>query len=152
EAGRRESELALVELRPAGERRYRNLAEAIPHIVWTATADRHVHHVNRRWHEHTGGAGEQAARGWELTLHADARPACRARWQEALATGRMLEVECRLWNAVERAYRWQLCRAVPEEGAAGVVASWLGTFTDIEEQKRAQCELADFKATLDAVL
>lgn len=34
----------------------------------------------------------------------------------------------------------------------GQIVSWLGTFTDIEDQKRAQAVLAEFKGTLDAVL
>ena len=50
------------------------------------------------------------------------------------------------------AYRWHLCRAVPERSATGQILSWLGTFTDIEDQKRAQAVLAEFKGTLDAVL
>ena len=34
----------------------------------------------------------------------------------------------------------------------GAVVSWLGTFTDIEEQKRTHAALTEFKGTLDAVL
>ena len=42
--------------------------------------------------------------------------------------------------------------ATPERSATGQVVSWLGTFTDIEDQKRAQEVLAEFKGTLDSVL
>ncbi|MGE5755373.1 MAG: PAS domain-containing protein, partial [Planctomycetaceae bacterium] len=38
----------------AAERRFRHLAEAIPHIVWIARADGSIEYVNRRWSEYTG--------------------------------------------------------------------------------------------------
>ena len=34
--------------------RYRNLAEAIPHVVWKADTDGRVTYFNRRWEELTG--------------------------------------------------------------------------------------------------
>lgn len=38
----------------ASELKYRNLAEAIPQIVWTSTADGQVNYFNARWYEFTG--------------------------------------------------------------------------------------------------
>jgi PAS domain S-box-containing protein len=63
----------------------------------------------------------------------------------------MLQVECRLRGGPDGPFRWHLARAVPEQGASGQIASWLGTFTDIEDQRRAAEVLAEFKGTLDAV-
>lgn len=148
EAERRESELKLLELKLADERRYRSLAEAIPHIVWTAGPDGTVQYFNRRWTEYTGleGAGD-----WEPALHPDDAPSCRESWARALETQEMLQAECRLRSA-QGGFRWHLCRAVPERNASGQIVSWLGTFTDIEDQKRSHQVLAEFKGTLDAVL
>jgi PAS domain S-box-containing protein len=39
---------------------------------------------------------------------------------------------------------------VPERGPSGQILSWVGTFTDIEDQKHAQAIQAEFKGTLDA--
>jgi PAS domain S-box-containing protein len=152
EAGRRESELRLVELRLASERRYRNLAEAVPHVVWTARPDGSVDYFNHRWYEQTGISAERAAGSWQIAVHADDVALLGQRWREALEAGRTFEAECRLWSVAVDGYRWHLLRAVPEEGPGGRVVSWLGTFTDIEDHKRAHAVLAEFKATLDAVL
>lgn len=152
EAERKESELRLIELRLASERRYRSLAEAVPHIIWTARPDGHVDYFNHWWFEYTGITVEQAAGSWRQAVNPDDLENCEQAWQQALASGQAFLTECRLRRTIDGAFRWHLCRAVPERGMTGQVISWLGTFTDIDDQKRAQAVLAEFKGTLDAVL
>jgi PAS domain S-box-containing protein len=149
EAGRRESELRLVDLQLAHQRRYHALAEAIPQIVWTARPEGEVDYFNRRWFEYAGLSLDVGG-SWLRALHPEDEERCRERWADALHTGAMLEVECRLRRS-NGAYRWHLCRAVPERSMSGQIVSWLGTFTDIEDQKQSQAALAEFKGTLDAV-
>jgi PAS domain S-box-containing protein len=153
EAERRESELRLMELKLASERRYRNLAEAVPHIVWTSRPDGTVDYFNRRWFEYTGlSLGETAESGfWVGALHPDDAARCRKEWQEAMRSGHMFQTECRLRRGADRSFRWHLVRAIPERGPRGECLCWLGTFTDIEDQKRVEVMLAEFKGTLDAV-
>src|SRR5262245_36637975 len=148
-AERNENELRLIELRLASERRYRTLAEAIPHIVWTARPDGAVDYFNQRWFGYTGLSVEQAAGSWLGILHADDLGRCRTDWENALRSGEMFQAECRLRRGSDGAFRWHLCRAVAERGPTGVL-SWVGTFTDIEDQKRVQAIQAEFKSTLDA--
>jgi PAS domain S-box-containing protein len=151
DAKRRESELGLIEVRLASERRYRALAEAVPHIVWTARPEGEVDYFNRRWFEYTGLSQADTAGSWRPALHPDDLPRAREMWQEALASGAPQQAECRL-RRKDGTYRWHLCRVVPERITSGQIVSWLGTFTDIEDQKRAEEVLAEFKGTLDAVL
>jgi PAS domain S-box-containing protein len=151
EAERKENDLRLVELRLANERRYRSLAEAVPHIVWTAWPDGRVDYFNRRWFEYTGIAYEEAGRSWQKAVHHEDLPRCLEKWMRALRSGEMFEAECRLRQSLGT-YRWHLARAVPERGPTDQIVSWLGTFTDIEDQKRAEAVLTEFKGTLDAVL
>lgn len=152
EAERKESQGRLVELRLASDRRYRQLAEAVPHIVWTAQADVQVDYFNRRWHEFTG-LGLAASQGsWLAAVHPEDRPACARAWREALEGAEAFEVECRLRRGQDGEYGWYLCRALPERGVTGEVLSWLGTFTDIDDQKRVQAVLAELKGMLDAVM
>jgi len=148
---RERNELRLVELRLANERRFRSLADALPHIIWTARPDGAIDYFNQKWFEYTGISALQAAGSWELAAHPDDVETSRL-WHEALRSGRELEAECRLRRA-DGSYRWHLFRAVPEQGATvPQLVAWLGTFTDIEDQKRAQAVLSEFKGTLDAVL
>ena len=149
-AERNQSEFRLIALELASERRYRALAEAVPHIVWTANRDGAVDYFNRRWFEYTGWSVEQASGSWLGVLHADDVERCRAEWARALRSGEMFQVECRLRRAADGVFRWHLGRAVAEQSPTGQILSWVGTFTDIEDQKRAQAIQAEFKGTLDA--
>jgi len=149
EAERNENEFRLMELRLASERRYRTLAQAVPHIVWTARPNGTVDYFNQRWFEYTGLSVEQAAGSWLGILHADDSARCRTEWENAIGSGEMFQAECRL-RASDGAFRWHLCRAVPERSTTGQILSWVGTFTDIDEQKRVQAIQAEFKDTLDA--
>ena len=149
EAERHENEFRLMELRLASERRYRTLAQAVPHIVWTANADGFVDYFNQRWFEYTGLSVEQAAGSWLGIVHADDSARCRTDWENSVRSGEMFQTECRL-RASDDAFRWHLCRAVPERSTTGQILSWVGTFTDIDDQKRIQAIQAEFKGTLDA--
>jgi PAS domain S-box-containing protein len=141
-AERRQREFELSSLRAANEQRYRNLAEAIPQIVWTAHADGAVTYFSRRWYEYTGQTTEEAkGSGWlSAVAPGDVEP-CTARWLEGLATQRVFELECRLRRR-DGDFGWHLCRAVPERGDDGRIAGWLGTFTDCDVLKRA-CDAAE---------
>jgi PAS domain S-box-containing protein len=150
EAERNENEFRLIKLQLGSERRYRALAQAVPHIVWTARPDGAVDYFNQRWFEYTGRSVEQASGSWLGILHADDVGGCRTSWEYAMRSGEMFQVECRLRRASDGAFRWHLCRAVPERSSTGHILSWVGTFTDIEDQKRAQAIQAEFKDTLEA--
>ena len=150
EAERNENEFRLTKLQLASERRYRTLAQAVPHIVWTAGPDGAVDYFNQHWFEYTGRSVEQAAGSWLGILHAYDLGRCRTEWENAIRSGEMFQAECRLRRASDGAFRWHLCRAVPERSPTGQILSWVGTFTDIEDQKRAQAIQAEFKGTLDA--
>ncbi|HEY4157014.1 MAG TPA: response regulator [Polyangiaceae bacterium] len=137
EAERRERALQVAELQHMAERRYRNLAEAIPEIVWTARPDGQFDYLNRRWSEQTGVSAEQAkGSGWLRAVHPDDIERCASAWRHAVATGQPYSAECRL-RQVSGGYRWHWCRAVAECDPDGHVLAWLGTFSDFEELKQA---------------
>ncbi len=141
-ADRREREHELAQLRLSNERRYRNLAEAIPQIVWTASPDGSVTYFNERWFQFSGQTSEQALRsGWMAALHPSDAEAYARQWSSALAEGRVHEVECRL-RGQDGNYRWHLCRAIPERAESDAVVAWLGTYTDVDDRIRA-CESAE---------
>jgi len=55
----------LAELRRTSAERYRQLADAMPQIVWTADVDGRTTYYNRRWFEYTGlQPTEGAIAGW----------------------------------------------------------------------------------------
>jgi PAS domain S-box-containing protein len=148
-AERRTRELELAEAERRGERRYRNLADAIPEIVWTSDPSGALTHVNRRYYAYTGMAPETLPATWLDHVHPDDRDGCEVRWREALRAGSMFEGECRL-RAIDGVYRAHLCRAVPERGPGGGIVGWIGAHTDLDDlvRARAQTEAARQRSEL----
>jgi PAS domain S-box-containing protein len=123
------------------ERRYRNLAEAIPPMVWTSHADGSIDYCNQRWFDFTGVDFDLARGwGWLAVLHPDDAAAVTQGWKDAIRNDTTYEVECRLRNATTGTYRWHLARALPERDEKGHTTAWIGTFTDIQDLKSAQAE------------
>ncbi len=136
-ADRRERELEVAALQVASQRRYRNFAEAVPQIVWTADPDGAVTYFNQRWYTYTGQEPDAAAgSGWLAAVHPTEVEGCRTRWAEARTSEQILEFECRLLRR-DGEYLWHLCRAVPERGEDGRIVAWLGTYTDFDQRRRA---------------
>ncbi|HTN89313.1 MAG TPA: PAS domain S-box protein, partial [Sorangium sp.] len=135
------------------EARFRELADAMPQIVWTAGPDGHVDYFNRRWHERTGTTEAQAlGEGWVSALHQDDRERCLALWHRAVVTGEPYEIEYRLGGAAGREYRWYLGRGVPVRGPEGDIVRWYGTCTDIHDQKCAEARLKEADQRKDEFL
>ena len=133
----RERELA--ELRRSSERRYRELAESMPQIVWTATPEGELAYGNRRWFDcaRTSLTDPNGLR-WEAILHPDDVEPFSIGWRQAIEQGEAWGGEYRLGSWVESDYRWHLVRAVPLRSERGTVTSWVGTCTDIDDRKRAE--------------
>jgi two-component system cell cycle sensor histidine kinase/response regulator CckA len=117
--------------------RYRTLAEAIPQLVWTADSSGCIQYGNRRLWEFNG---KTHSKSWPLEslVHADDRTALAEKWEAAVLNGRAFESELRLRRAQDQTWRWHLMRTAPIRAADGGTVRWFGTFTDIEDQKRAQ--------------
>ena len=118
---------------------------SMPQIVWTATSTGLLLYRNRRWYECAGrGSESDAPLGWEAVLHPQDLPAFLARWETALETGEDWEGEFRFGSG--GAYRWHLVRALAERDSHGN-GIWIGTSTDVDDQKRAtQASLAANRA------
>ena len=121
----------------ANEQRYRFLAESIPQQVWTAQPDGSLDYVNQQAVEYFSRSNaEMIGDNWQQVIHPDDLPDCLERWQRALATGEVYEVEFRLRRGSDGDYRWHLGRALPMRDASGRIIRWFGTNTDIDDQKR----------------
>ena len=124
-----------------GERRFRELADAMPQIVWEAQPDGHIDYYNRRWYAFTGRPeGILKDEVWTEVIHPDDRNNSLSRWQAALMRGDAYEVEHRL-REKGGAYRWYLARALPVRDSEQVITRWFGTCTDIDERKRMEDRL-----------
>lgn len=122
----------------ASETLFRTLAQALPNQVWSAPPDGVLDWYNERVYSYSGHqAGELDGGRWTGMVHADDLGAAGAAWQHALATGSTYEIEFRLRDR-DGNYRWHLGRALPIRDDAGTIMRWVGTNTDIEDQKAAE--------------
>jgi PAS domain S-box-containing protein len=107
--------------------RYREMAEYLPHIVWTAGGDGRIDFSNRRWAEYAGDG-----RSWVDAVHPDEQSAVYTWWAKAVATREPVSREIRMVGA-DGAARAFILTATPL--VKGDAVHWLGACADIEDQK-----------------
>ncbi|HMB96209.1 MAG TPA: PAS domain-containing protein, partial [Tepidisphaeraceae bacterium] len=135
------------------EESFRQLADAMPQIVWAAKPDGTLDYYNRQWFEYINidpTAIEQAR--WDLYVHPEDLQRAFDAWTQALRTGQPYGIEFRVKRAADRQYRWFLVRALPIRNEKGAITRWFGTCTDIEEQKRAESALRLSREQMEIVV
>jgi signal transduction histidine kinase len=85
---------------------------------------------------------------WRDRVHPDDLPLAEERWQQYKTTGVLESAEVRLKSA-DGTYRWFLVRAEPVRAADGTILRWVGTNTDIDDNRRQAAELAAWNERLE---
>jgi PAS domain S-box-containing protein len=136
----RDREEALRDAEKARER-FRFLAESMPQKIFTATPAGDRNYFNRQFTEFTGLCFEQIENwGWTQAVHPDDVEADVRAWRRSIATGEPYHFQHRLRRA-DGVYRWHLTRAHAMRDAHGDISMWIGSNTDIHEQKETEEEL-----------
>lgn len=126
------------------------LAEYITQIVWIANPQGQLDYVNSHWFDYTGQTFEQAqGEGWQEVMHPDDIYPYNACLREAHSKRQKYEMEIRYKNIKDGIYRWYLSRGVPIRDLQGNIIKWVGTATDIDDQKRAEEELRQLYQELE---
>ncbi len=140
---------AAAELRES-EARFRSFAQTIPNHFWTSGPDGRLDWFNEQVYRYSGaGPGQLDGDGWAAMVHPEDMPATQARWADALSAGAVYETEFRL-RRHDGVYRWHIARAVPIRDGSGRIVRWVGTNTDIQDQKDVAAALAGVNAMLEA--
>lgn len=142
---REQSDVALL----ASEARFRQLADAMPQIVWSARPDGYVDYYNERWYEFTGFERSVSGDDGSAILHPGDVERSRQAWRESVETGNPFHIEYRFWDRSEKRWRWFMGRALPVRGEDGSITRWFGSCTDIDDQKRVEEELRRANADLE---
>jgi PAS domain S-box-containing protein len=120
------------------EGRFRDLADVMPQIVWTAGQAGDVDYFNRRWYEYTGMTPDASlGEGWRDAVHPDDLGRFFEARERGLGSGEIFEAEVRLRRR-DGGYGWHLVRSAPVKDASGAVARRSGTATDIDDRKRVE--------------
>ncbi|MDT7539706.1 MAG: hypothetical protein QOI82_3291 [Actinomycetota bacterium] len=125
------------------------IAEALPHIVWLASADGATEYFNRQGTDYTGrprAANED--RAWVSLVHPDDQQETLTAWQTAVDRGTVFEHTYRI-RRYDGEYRWHRCRSLPVRGTDDQIVKWIGTATDIHDQLRLESELREVRLALE---
>ncbi len=123
------------------EQKFRLLADSMAQHVWTSDPKGELNYFNKSVLEYSGLTLEQLTEyGWLQIVHPDDRERNIKEWRRCIKTGEdfLLEHRFRKQNGD---YRWQLSRALPQKDKNGNITMWVGTSTDIQDQKMFANEL-----------
>jgi PAS domain S-box-containing protein len=135
-----ERQRAQEEIRTAGER-FRFMADAMPQKMFTATAGGAVNYVNKQWLEFTGASFDEIRDGgWIRFVHPDDAEESQRRWHHCVETKESFELVHRFRRA-DGVYHWHLSRAHAMRNERGESSLWIGSNTDIHDEKETAKKL-----------
>lgn len=112
------------------------ILETMPHIAYRADATGSLTYYNSKFFSYTGLTFNQAKNdGWRPAIHPAMLESVQERWMHSIATGEEYDNAFLLKRASDQSYRWHLSRAVALRNDYGEITQWVGTLTDIHEQK-----------------
>ena len=111
------------------------LMDVIPHQVWTATPDGNLDYFNEQWFNYSKWSYQESkGSGWARAIHPDDLPDLVVTWTKALQTLEPYRVSARILRH-DNTYRWHTIHALAVKGEKNEVLRWVGTNTDIHDQK-----------------
>jgi PAS domain S-box-containing protein len=120
---------------------FRQLAETVPHYIWSARADGISDYYNARFLEFLGKSlGEMQGWTWAEMLHPDDRRRSIDSWTKAFTSGSDYFEEYRIRRASDGRYIWHEGRATPLRDEEGNIIRWFGTCTEVEAHKLAEAK------------
>jgi PAS domain S-box-containing protein len=118
----------------------KEMADALPNLVWACRADGSCDSVGRRWVDFTGVPEErQLGSGWLEQVHAQDRERVREVLRGSVRSGEIFHVELRI-RGKDGAYHWFRAGGAPVRDAKGGVLRWTCIATDVDDLKCAALE------------
>jgi PAS domain S-box-containing protein len=127
------------------------LLQHLPVSAWTLQPDGTPDFVNSVWLNFSAQSLDfvrSHPEAWMTAVHPDDREAASRAFREGVRSGKGFSFETRSLCAQDGTYRWHLQQAVALRDPDGKVLKFVGTTTDIDEQKRAEEALSRTRAAL----
>lgn len=122
------------------EEQLREMADAMPQLVWTATPEGRIDYYNKRCDEFPDLVRQDTGYwDWHAVIHPEDLEATLDMWQKAIKCGAENQIEHRL-RQKDGSFRWKLSRGVAVKNDEGKIIKWIGTTTDIHDLKQAEQE------------
>jgi PAS domain S-box-containing protein len=113
----------------------------LPVSAWTLKPDGTPEFVNHVWLEYSGQTldlVQSHPEAWMTAVHPEDREVAAKSFWEGVHSGEGFAMETRSLRAQDGTYRWHLQQAVVLRDSDGRVLKFVGTTTDIDDQKRAE--------------
>jgi PAS domain S-box-containing protein len=131
--------------------RFRHLLDHLPNMAWIADPKGKILYFNDNWYSFTGmQKGQTSSRA--SVVHPEDTADVITAWHEAMRSGRLYEIEYRMKDNIHGGYRYFMERGVPMYGSNGEVKLWVGTYTDIEDQKQSSINIRLKDYQLESIL
>jgi PAS domain S-box-containing protein len=127
------------------------LLQRLPVSAWTLKPDGTPDFVNQVWLEYSGQTLEfvrSRPEAWMTAVHPEDREIAAMSFWEGVHSGQGFAMETRSLRAQDGTYRWHLNQAVVLRDAEGKVLKFVGTTTDIDDQKRTEEALRQAQSDL----
>lgn len=120
------------------EYRFRFIADAIPHKMWTSAPDGSATYYNKGWSDYLQETDidQLRVKAW-AAVHPEELDEVKRIWQEMIENGTNMEMEQRL-RRHDGVYEWHLTRVCSCRDENNILTMYVGSSTNIHEQKIAQ--------------
>ncbi|MEA9356221.1 PAS domain-containing sensor histidine kinase [Bacteriovorax sp. PP10] len=117
------------------ENQFRLLSNALPNMVWMANPDGKIDWYSDVWYKYTGHKKNSISNEISLVIHPDDILLSTEKWNKAIKKQVSFKKEIRLKKFSTGEYRWHLCLGIPVKDENGIILRWIGSYTDIHDQK-----------------
>lgn len=121
------------------EEKFQVLLNAIPQLVWTADSTGIITYLNKSWYEYCGSIFSGNLKQGKIVgnVHEQDVSHLLSHWEYAKRTGNPFSIEYRI-RGKDGIYRWFLGGVFPVRNSSGRITQWIGSLTNIDEDKRAR--------------
>lgn len=113
------------------------ILESLPQIAFTADENANITFVNNKWFHYA------ASPTGFLEIHEDDQKKIDTFLNQASSLTASVEAEVRIKQKETDEFRYHLLRIIPSRERE-IIRNWVGTFTDIDDQKRAEGKKDEF--------
>ena len=131
---RKRAEIALRE----SERRFRDMADAAPVLIWISDTSKLCTWFNRTWLDFTGRTMEQElGNGWADAVHLDDLNPCLNMYTSSFDQRKPFTMEYRL-RRYDGQYRWIVDHGIPRYAETGEFLGYIGSCVDVHERRKTE--------------
>ena len=123
----------------------KELIESIPQLAWTSDTKGNIDYFNKEWYLYTG-ADEEKFNEWHLAdyILEEDRERFLTVSQERMKREEAFQLQIRFFKNVDKNYYWHIIQQRPVKEKNGKIKFWIGTATDIHEQKMLEQQKGAF--------